>query len=66
VSYLREANYAPTYIWKYKQDGQVHYRALPGDRTAPEGMSKDQQTAMGKALKTVQKMLDGSPLTLRE
>lgn len=63
---FEKANYAPTYIWKYKQDGQVHYRALPSDRTAPEGMSKDQQTAMGKALKTVQKMLDGSPLTLRE
>lgn len=54
----------PTYIWRYKQDGQYHYRVLPSNTFAPDGMSEDQQTAMTRALKTVQTALEGSPVSL--
>ena len=57
--------YTPTYIWRYKQDGQYHYRIVASDRPAPDGMSDDQIGYMEKALRNLQKQLGNSPVTLR-
>ena len=57
--------YTPTYIWRYKQDGQYHYRIVASDQTAPDGMSDDQIGYMEKALRNLQKYLGDSPVTLR-
>lgn len=58
--------YTPTYIWRYKQDGQYQYRIVPSDQPAPDGMSDEQVTYMQKAFKNLQKYLGDSPVTLRE
>lgn len=58
--------YTPTYIWRYKQDGQYHYRIAVSDQTAPDGMGEDQTGYMEKALRNLQKYLGDSPVTLRE
>ncbi len=58
--------YTPTYIWRYKQDGQYQYRIVPSDQPAPDGMSDDQIGYMQKAYKNIQKYLGDSPVTLRE
>lgn len=65
ISFER-VNYTPTYIWRYKQEGKYQYRVVPSDLTPPDGMSEDQIGYMEKALKNIQKTLDGSPVTLRE
>ena len=57
--------YTPTYIWRYKQDGQYQYRIAVSDQPAPDGMSDDQAGYMEKAYRNIQKYLDGSPVTLR-
>ncbi len=57
--------YTPTYIWRYKQDGQYYYRIAVSDQPAPDGMSEDQQGYMQKALRNLQKYLGDSPVTLR-
>ena len=57
--------YTPTYIWRYKQDGQYHYRIVASDQPAPDGMSDDQVGYMEKALRNLQKYLGDSPVTLR-
>lgn len=57
--------YTPTYIWRYKQDGQYHYRIVASDQPAPDGMSDDQIGYMEKALRNLQKYLGDSPVTLR-
>lgn len=57
--------YTPTYIWRYKQDGQYYYRVAVSDQPAPDGMSEDQIGYMEKALKNLQKYLGDSPVTLR-
>lgn len=61
---IRQVSGVPTYIWRYKQEGQYHYRVLPSNSLAPDGMDSDQISAMTKALKTVQSALDGSPVSL--
>lgn len=58
--------YTPTYIWRYKQDGQYQYRIVPSDQPAPDGMGDDQIGYMQKAYKNIQKYLGDSPVTLRE
>ena len=58
--------YTPTYIWRYKQDGQYQYRIVPSDQPAPDGMGDDQTGYMQKAYKNIQKYLGDSPVTLRE
>ena len=58
--------YTPTYIWRYKQDGQYHYRIAVSDQPAPDGMGEDQTGYMEKALRNLQKYLGDSPVTLRE
>lgn len=57
--------YTPTYIWRYKQDGQYYYRIAVSDQPAPDGMSDDQIGYMEKALRNLQKYLGDSPVTLR-
>ena len=57
--------YTPTYIWRYKQDGQYYYRIAVSDQPAPDGMSDDQIGYMEKAYRNLQKYLGDSPVTLR-
>ena len=57
--------YTPTYIWRYKQDGQYYYRIAVSDQPAPDGMGEDQTGYMEKALRNLQKYLGDSPVTLR-
>lgn len=57
--------YTPTYIWRYKQDGQYSYRIVASDQPAPDGMSDEQISYMEKALRNLQKYLGDSPVTLR-
>ena len=57
--------YTPTYIWRFKQDGQYQYRIAVSDQLPPDGMSDDQAGYMEKALRNIQKYLDDSPVTLR-
>lgn len=57
--------YTPTYIWRYKQDGQYQYRIVPSDQPAPDGMGDDQIGYMQKAYKNLLKYLGDSPVTLR-
>lgn len=57
--------YTPTYIWRYKQDGQYYYRVAVSDQPAPDGMGEDQTSYMEKALRNLQKYLGDSPVTLR-
>lgn len=57
--------YTPTYIWRYKQDGQYQYRVAVSDQPAPDGMSDEQAGYMEKAYRNLQKYLGDSPVTLR-
>ncbi|MGN0777859.1 MAG: CapA family protein [Aristaeellaceae bacterium] len=58
--------YTPTYIWRYKQDGQYCYRVVASDLPAPDGMSADQQESMERALANAKKFMGSdSPLILR-
>ena len=57
--------YTPTYIWRYKQDGQYQYRIAVSDQAPPDGMGDDQAGYMEKAYKNIQKYLGDSPVTLR-
>jgi len=57
--------YTPTYIWRYKQDGQYQYRIAVSDQIAPDGMGEDQAGYMEKAFRNIQKYLADSPVTLR-
>ena len=57
--------YTPTYIWRYKQDGQYQYRIAVSDQPAPDGMSAEQAGYMEKAFRNLQKYLGDSPVTLR-
>jgi len=60
---MTDASYTPTYIWRYKQDGDMHFRLLDSSATAPDGMDSTQQKNMGKALTRVSTRLgNASPL----
>ena len=55
----------PTYIWRYKQDGQYNYRVLPSNELPPDGMGEDQISSMTRALKTIQTALgEDTPVKL--
>lgn len=61
---IDKATYTPTYVWRYKQDGQYYYRIVPSNTTAPDGMSEDQQKSMTRALTTIDTALgEENPLT---
>ncbi len=62
---FEKVSYIPTYIWRYKQDGQFYYRITVSDQPAPDGMGDEQAGYMQKALRNVQKYLGDSPVTLR-
>lgn len=55
--------YTPTYIWRYKQDGQNQYRIAISNQPPPDGMSDDQIGYMEKAFRNIQKYLGDSPVT---
>lgn len=55
----------PTYVWRYKQDGQYNYRVLPSNELPPDGMGEDQISSMTRALKTIQTALgEDTPVKL--
>lgn len=62
---FKKVCYTPTYIWRYKQDGQYQYRIAVSDQAPPDGMSDDQAGYMEKAYRNIQKYLADSPVTLR-
>ena len=62
---FKKVCYTPTYVWRYKQDGQYHYRIAVSDQAPPDGMSTDQAGYMEKAYRNIQKYLADSPVTLR-
>lgn len=59
-------SYTPTYIWRYKQDGQYQYRVAVSDQPVPDGMGDEQAGYMEKAYRNLQKYLGDSPVTLRQ
>lgn len=63
---FERVSYTPTYIWRFKQDGQYQYRVTASDREPPDGMNSDHVKYMEKALKNIQKVLADSPVTLRD
>lgn len=62
---FKKVCYTPTYIWRYKQDGQYQYRIAVSDQAPPDGMSDDQAGYMKKAYRNIPKYLADSPVTLR-
>lgn len=65
VSFTR-TEYTPTYIWRYKQDGSYHYRVVPSDQRAPEGMDSAQTGSKERACTNAKKYLgENCPLTVR-
>lgn len=60
-----QVQYVPTYIWRYKEDGQYKYRAVASDMTPPQEMEASQQEAMARALEKIQKLLADSPAKQR-
>lgn len=61
---IDKATYTPTYVWRYKQDGQYYYRIVPSNMPAPDGMGDEQTKSMTRALKTVDTALgEENPLT---
>ncbi len=62
---LESAYYTPTYVWRYRQDGQYYYKAMAANGTAPDGMDSDQIKQMEKTLVAIRKALEGSPVTER-
>lgn len=62
---FKKVCYTPTYIWRYKQDGQYQYRIAVSDQAPPDGMSDDQAGYMEKAYRNLLKYLGDSPVTLR-
>ncbi len=57
--------YTPTFIWRYQMDGQHQYRVVASDQTPPDGMTDAHIGFMQKALRNIQKWLDGAAVTLR-
>lgn len=64
ISFER-VSYTPTYIWRFKLDGQYLYRIAVSDQAPPDGMSDEQAGYMEKAYANIRKALDDSPVTLR-
>ena len=61
---IEKATYTPTYVWRYRQDGQYYYRIVPSNEPAPDGMAEDQIKNMTRALQTIEKALgEETPLT---
>ena len=63
---IQNAEYIPTYIWQYKQDGITYYRTIAADRNQPDGLSGSDEKNMEKAVATVSKALADSPVKLAE
>lgn len=65
VSFLR-SDYLPTYVWRFKQEGQYSYRVVLADRPAPDGMESSQQKSMANAYTNIVKVLGDDVVSLRE
>lgn len=63
---ISQVTYAPTYMWRYKEEGKFVYRLVASDQPAPEGMDEGQTKVKEKILGVVQKALGESPITLRQ
>ena len=57
--------YTPTYIWRFKQDGQQRYRVVASDLPAPDGMDEDQADFAKRAFENLKNTLGDSPVSLR-
>lgn len=57
--------YAPTYVWRAKEDGAYMYRVVQSDQPKPETMDKDQNSVMEKCLAVIEKVMQDAPLTRR-
>ena len=57
--------YTPVYTWKYKQDGRYYYHCIASNSGNPDGMDNDQRKKMAESAKTVDSVLQGSPVTER-
>ncbi len=64
VSFER-VTYTPTYIWRYKQDGQWRYRVVASDLPAPDGMDSTQADNAARSFENLKKTIGDSPVTLR-
>ncbi|MBQ8537067.1 MAG: CapA family protein [Clostridia bacterium] len=64
VSFDR-VEYTPTYIWRYKEDGQYQYRTVASDQPAPEDMDESQQKVMARILNFAHEALETSPIEMR-
>lgn len=62
---MDRTTYTPTYVWRYRQDGDYYYRIVPSNNaTPPDGMEEDQIKSMTRALQTIETALgEDSPLT---
>jgi len=64
VSFER-VTYTPTYIWRYKQDGQWRYRVVASDLPAPDGMDSTQADNAARSFENLKKTIVDSPVVLR-
>lgn len=61
---LSSASYTPTYVWRYRQDSQYHYRVVPSHLAPPDGMNEEQSKQMQKAFQRVEGLMADSPVSL--
>lgn len=57
------AEYIPTYVWQYKQDGLQYYRTVAADRDYPDGLTSSDTRNMEKAAVIIGTALTGSPVS---
>jgi len=62
---FERVTYTPTYIWRFKQDGQYRYRVVQSDLPAPDGMDSTQADNALRSFENLKKTLGDSPVTLR-
>ena len=58
--------YTPTYIWRQNFNGNMQYRIVSSNQPPPDGMDKNQQEVMGRALNRIQNSLSGCPVIERK
>ena len=63
---VKEIQYIPVYVWRFRQDGNYYYRCVASDREPPDGMDDEQKKVMDKAFAAVQKVMAEGPAALRE
>lgn len=63
---IRKAEYIPTWIWQYKQDGVTYYRTVAADRDLPDGLTESEKKAADKATGMIDSVMAGSPISKKE